>query len=498
MRRLLLLVYCALPTAVLADAAADAAAIRAKIVKGAEAAMRGDAAGIMAHYAKDILLSYPGIPDQDYATLWKGYAEPRPPGTTMRTEPEFDEILLSGDLAVVRVNWTTTLTFTDPPRQTTRQARDIQVWRKRDGEWLFVRGMHFRNATGVATTGANVTTLVPNSGRTAKQDAERIREAIRRARVTAEDAVVIRRGVADETVAHYPVTEVLVSGGLGVVRLGTPTETRELQVWVHDKAAGWRLTRAMRLEHVEELTIRDAGGVERKATFVMPPTGPVTGGVLFLHWLGGPPKNDRTEFRQHAEELAKHGIASLAVDQPWAQPQWFRTRDPEKDLELSESHVASLRIALDELSRRLPPSAAGCVAMAGHDFGAMYGAMLASRDPRIRAAVVMAAVPRFSDWFLLGQQSLDEQARARLAERLQPFNTATALAARGDLPVLFQFARNDKYVSEEQARELIAAVRAPKEVRWYDTDHRMADPAVRRDAVQWLLQWFAGCRAGGR
>lgn len=498
MRRSLLVACCVFTSVAMADSAADAAAIRAKIVKGAEAAMRGDAAGIMSHYAKDILLSYPGIADQDYDTLWKGYSEPRPPGMTMRTEPEFDEILISGGLAIVRLNWTTTLTFTEPPRQTTRQARDIQVWQKRDGEWLFVRGMHFRNVPAVATTGANVVTVVPKSGRTAKQDAVLIREAIRRSRVTTEDALIIRRGLVDEAIAHHPINEILVSGGLAVVRLGPANQTKELQVWVHDKATGWRLSRAMRLDHAEELTIRDAAGVERKATFVAPPAGPITGGVLLLHWLGAPPKNDRSEFRQHAEELARHGIASLAIDQPWAQPQWFRTRDPEQDLAFSESHVATLRIALDELVRRLPASASGCVALAGHDFGAMYGAMLAARDPRIRAVVMMAAVPRFSDWFLLGQQKLDEAAKTRLAASLEPFNAANALAARGDLSVLFQFARDDRYVSEKQAEELIAAVRGKKDVRWYETDHRMADAAVRRDAVEWLVRWFAGAGCGSR
>jgi fermentation-respiration switch protein FrsA (DUF1100 family)/ketosteroid isomerase-like protein len=496
MRRLLLFAYSLLTAAAVADSAADAAAIRAKIVKGAEAAMRGDAAGIMSHYAKDILLSYPGIPDQEYDTLLKGYAEPRPAGMTMRTEPEFDELLISGDLAVVLVNWTTTLAFTDPPRQTTRQARDIQVWREREGEWLFVRGMHFRNATGVPTAGADVTTIVPKSGRTTQQDAAAIREAIGRSRVTAKDALVIRRGVADETVEQYPVTEVLVSGGLAVVRLGVPGQTVELQVWTHEKPAGWRLARTMQLDHVEELTVRDAAGVDRKATFVMPPTGPVRGGVLFLHWLGPPPRSDRGEFRQHAEELARHGIASLAVDQPWAQPQWFRMRDPEHDLAFSETHLQSVGLALDELARRLPPST--CIALAGHDFGAMYGAMVAARDPRIRAAVVMAAVPRFSDWFLLGRDKLDEETKKRLAASVEKFNTATALAARADLPVLFQFARNDRFVSEEQAGDLIAAVRAAKEVRWYETEHRLATPAVRKDAVEWLLRWFKGASCGAR
>lgn len=50
-----------------------------------------------------------------------------------RTAPTFDEILISEDLAVLRLNWTTTITVADPPKETTRQARDIQVWRRDEG-----------------------------------------------------------------------------------------------------------------------------------------------------------------------------------------------------------------------------------------------------------------------------------------------------------------------------------------------------------------------------
>lgn len=52
---------------------------------------------------------------------------------------------MSGDLAVVRVTWTTTITQGDPPRAATRLARDLQVWRREpDGSWKFARGMHYR------------------------------------------------------------------------------------------------------------------------------------------------------------------------------------------------------------------------------------------------------------------------------------------------------------------------------------------------------------------
>ena len=125
---------------------ADAQAIRAKILQGARGFMLGNPDTVLAHYARDIVLSYPGIPDMDYATLARSYGElrRRPAGERATTTPTFDEVLVSGDLAVVRVRWTTTVTDSTG-RTNTRRLRDMQVWRReRDGQWMFVRGMHYR------------------------------------------------------------------------------------------------------------------------------------------------------------------------------------------------------------------------------------------------------------------------------------------------------------------------------------------------------------------
>jgi uncharacterized protein (TIGR02246 family) len=132
--------------------ARDSATVRSLVVRSGEAANAGDPDAVMALYARDVVLSYPGVPDQDYATLARGYREMlRTPGVTLRTTPTFEEILVSGDLAVVRVIWTTTLTQGDPARETTRRMKDLQVWRREsDGTWKFARGMHFRMAPPAA------------------------------------------------------------------------------------------------------------------------------------------------------------------------------------------------------------------------------------------------------------------------------------------------------------------------------------------------------------
>ena len=128
-------------------AAQDAAEIRAKILRGAEGFMTGNPDLILAHYARDVILSYPGVPDMDYATLERGYAQlrNRPRGVSETTTPTFEEILVSDDMAVVRLMWTTTTTVARPPSTARRRLKDLQVWRREaDGRWMFARGMHYR------------------------------------------------------------------------------------------------------------------------------------------------------------------------------------------------------------------------------------------------------------------------------------------------------------------------------------------------------------------
>lgn len=125
----------------------DVAVLRSAILRSAESFNKGDADAIMSQYARDIVLSYPGLPDMDYDTLVKGFREmvKRPPGVTVHTTPTIEEILVSGDLALIRLMWTTTTTGTNRPRQATRRMKDFQVWRREsDGTWKFARGMHYR------------------------------------------------------------------------------------------------------------------------------------------------------------------------------------------------------------------------------------------------------------------------------------------------------------------------------------------------------------------
>src|SRR6187401_2419352 len=73
----------------------DVTALRNAIIRSGEAFNAVDPDAILSQYARDVILSYPGIPDMDYDTLAKGYAElrHRKPGVTEKTAPTIEEIL---------------------------------------------------------------------------------------------------------------------------------------------------------------------------------------------------------------------------------------------------------------------------------------------------------------------------------------------------------------------------------------------------------------------
>jgi len=121
--------------------AADVAAIRAAIQQTAAAINAHDVDGVMAHYARDVQVSYPGIKDTGYDDFYASYRQMMGPAVTTRTTPTIEEVAVSGDLAMVRITWDTTITAKDTGRVTTRKARDLQVWRREKDGWKFARGM---------------------------------------------------------------------------------------------------------------------------------------------------------------------------------------------------------------------------------------------------------------------------------------------------------------------------------------------------------------------
>ena len=112
--------------------------------------------------------------------------------------------------------------------------------------------------------------------------------------------------------------------------------------------------------------------------------------ILYLHWYEPPkPSSNRTEFLAEAIELASLGTTSLLIDTPWRVEGWLASRDGSKDYDFSVHEAKEVRRALDVLLAQ-PSIDPTRVAIVGHDFGAMYGALAAAADRRVTHMVYMA------------------------------------------------------------------------------------------------------------
>ena len=238
---------------------------------------------------------------------------------------------------------------------------------------------------------------------------------------------------------------------------------------------------------VTELSYETLTGARRAASLVTPaqPGARPRPAILFVHWYEPPnPTSSRKEFLPDAIDLARDGVVSLLVDTMWSDPDWFQHRDPESDLGHSIEQVKELRRALDILMAR-PGVDRSRVFYVGHDFGAMYGALVAGVDAaRLKGFVFMAGTRSFSDWFLLWPKR-DDARKAEVVARLAPLDPTRHLERIGALPVLFQFATRDRFVTKAAAEALAAGVGGPKDVRWYDAEHALSAEAT-RDRLAWL------------
>ena len=236
-----------------------------------------------------------------------------------------------------------------------------------------------------------------------------------------------------------------------------------------------------------DVTVRDItfslAGQEIKAYLVVPKGNGPFAGILWVHWLGEE-KSNRTQFLEEAVELAPKGAVSLLVDAMWSAPEWFGNRIPEKDYENSIRQVIELRRAVDLLlsQSNVDKTRIGFV---GHDYGAMYGMLMAGVDQRINTFVFIAATQSLNDWAFLGPQPkskaayLKQNSNLELTDYLRQVRNASKL---------FQFGKGDFYVSQADAAVLFAAAPEPKQRKMYDASHKMELNEIAKDRDEWLVK----------
>jgi predicted esterase len=149
----------------------------------------------------------------------------------------------------------------------------------------------------------------------------------------------------------------------------------------------------------------------------------------------------------------------------------------------SVEEVVNTRRAMDLLLSQ-PNIDSSRFALVGHDFGGMYGVLAGSLDSRPTHYVVMAATPRFPDWYLYGPK-MDGEAREAFIRQFSGLDPITHISSLAPSPVFFQFGTDDPHVPKERAEQFFNAAKEPKEMKWYESGHGLNQDAT-SDRKLWL------------
>lgn len=243
-----------------------------------------------------------------------------------------------------------------------------------------------------------------------------------------------------------------------------------------------------------DLTYASPKGGRVTAYLVVPPGKGPFAGIVFGHWGPG----TRTEFLPEAELYAQAGVESILVDYPWVRPApWYRgvpnPTKPEQDRDTYIQAVVDLRRAIDLLASRADVDPKR-IAYVGHSYGAQWGAILAAVDRRIKTAVLVGGTPDLAAIWLDNDDPALEQFRAGFSkEQLKKYVEVNSVLdairyvphAR-PVPLLFQFARFERFFSQAAMDRYYRAASEPKQVKWYDTGHDLNDIQTLLDRAAWL------------
>jgi dienelactone hydrolase len=245
------------------------------------------------------------------------------------------------------------------------------------------------------------------------------------------------------------------------------------------------------IEHRDGVAIHDLSFIavpttqKRVNAYLVVPSGKGPfAGILWAHWLGEPKTSNRSQYLDEAVKLAAQGVASLLVDCMWSDPTWYEKRDPEQDFDNSIRQTIALRRAMDLLAAR-PEIDTQRLGYVGHDFGGMYGMLMAGVDKRAKTYVFIAVAPSLSDWAFFAAQP---KSKLDYLRQNAPLELSDFVHQVDNASTLFQFAKNDAYVSRASTGVLLEAANAPKERKLYDADHAMNKPEIAQDRDAWLLK----------
>ena len=204
-------------------------------------------------------------------------------------------------------------------------------------------------------------------------------------------------------------------------------------------------------------------------------------GSLFMHWFApGTVGADSTEYLADAVGLAERGTVSFLPQGsfPWQ-------ADPvgtEADAQAIRGQLAVFRSLLDRLANRTDVDPAR-IAVVGHDYGAMYAALLARSDRHVHAAVLETPDATWENWFLKFWLGFEGEQAAQYAATFAGLEPVDAIHGLGDR-IYLQFADDDFFIPEE-VRTAFAESDPGAKVSLYAAEHELNTDAT-ADRLAWL------------
>jgi cephalosporin-C deacetylase-like acetyl esterase len=230
------------------------------------------------------------------------------------------------------------------------------------------------------------------------------------------------------------------------------------------------------------------------AYLILPAKRKPVAGFIYGHFGYG----TRTQYIPEAKLFASSGVACLLLDFPWVRPAPWRTQlgnfaKPEADYEAMIQAIIDIRRSVDLLTT-LEKVKTKNIAYIGHSIGAQCGCVATALDSRIQAFVIVGGVPRTETPYLdnddpdmvalrnyYKKENLD-----KYFTMMRTFDPVDCVGLISPRPILFQFARFERYFSEKAMNDYYNAAKEPKEIKWYDTGHELNDFQVVLDRAQWL------------
>ena len=204
-------------------------------------------------------------------------------------------------------------------------------------------------------------------------------------------------------------------------------------------------------------------------------------------WLGSGDK----DWERHAIEFSKLGAVSILPDGCGN----ASIADAQAYYRDSVGTVIEVRRVADILAARRDVDRSR-IALVGHrSGGTLTGVDAVAVDKRFKAAVFEVGLQGFTYHICTGPIPFAVGVRKQLDGQLLSWVTVMApldailyVGHEAPTALLFQSARLDEAIPQADAKAFFDAASEPKELKWYDSGHKMEIPAVTTDSTKFLMK----------